>query len=320
MSTRDAVLDALREAGAGGVSGEVLARRLRISRVAVGKHVAALRDAGYTIEARAGEGYRFVSAPDLPLPTEVARLLTHPMWTRVEGAEETGSTNDDAKALARSGADEGTVVVASRQRSGRGRLGRSWDSPVGGVYLSAVLRPPVAPVDASPLALVVSVGVAHGLERLGAQPALKWPNDVLLGGSKVAGVLLEMTAEVDRVEWVVAGVGLNVHGGGSRQPDAAYLEDSIAGIRTPEAAAAVLDGIGEAYSAWRTSGFGALRGEYESRDSLVGASVTVSVVSGSVVAAGTAAGIDAMGRLLVRSDTGTVAVSAGDVTLRRSTD
>ena len=135
------------------------------------------------------------------------RLLRSGLWTDLSGGGETGSTNDDARALARAGAEQGTVVLASRQIAGRGRLGRTWESPEGGAYLSAVLRPAVSPSDVSSLALVIALGVAEALEGLGLTPSVKWPNDVLVDGAKLAGVLLEMAAEADRVDWVVVGVG-----------------------------------------------------------------------------------------------------------------
>ena len=120
MTTREAVLAALRAAGATGLSGEALAQSLGVSRVAIGKHVAALREAGYEIEADPGVGYRLISVPDGPLPAEVAPLLADASWMVLTGGGETGSTNDDARALAREGAPEGTVVLASSadRRSG----------------------------------------------------------------------------------------------------------------------------------------------------------------------------------------------------------
>lgn len=316
MSTRDLVLDGLRGAGGQRISGEALAGELGVSRMAVSKHVAALRAAGYSIEARAGEGYRLLGAPDLPIPAEVRPLLADAFWVRVAGGEETGSTNDDARVLARAGVDEGTVVVAARQLSGRGRLGRSWESPSGGAYLSAVLRPAVAPATVSSLGLVVALGVAYGLESLGARPLLKWPNDVLLEGGKVAGVLLEMAAEAERVEWVVAGVGLNVLVSESREPGAAYLTDEVSDAGPAKAAAAVLDGIARAYRVWGADGFDALRVDFQRRHSLAEAEVTVSELDGSVRAAGRVAGVDEAGRLVIQQEGSLVAVSAGEVTLR----
>ncbi len=318
MTTREAVLEALRESAGAGLSGEVLAASLGVSRVAIGKHVSALRADGYAIEARPGLGYTLVSVPDAPLPLEVERLLRPGFWSDLSGGGETGSTNDDARSLARAGAGEGTVVLASRQTAGRGRLGRIWESPDGGAYFSMVLRPPVSPAEVASLALAVALGIAEGLESLGCDPSVKWPNDVLVHDGKVAGVLLEMAAESDRVDWVVAGVGVNVcrpMPRGSGVSTAAYLRESI-GASVPEVVAALLDGIASAYGRWLDGGFEPLRAGYESRLTLSGSPVRVSNLDGSVIAEGIAHGVDEQGRLLVESEQGVVAVTAGEVTLR----
>ncbi len=304
------------------MSGEEIATELSVSRAAVAKHVAALRDSGYEIAAVAGTGYRLVSAPDLPLPSEVAPLVTDPFWVKVEGGPTTASTNDDARALARNGAPEGTAVVAARQTAGRGRLGRRWESPDGGAYVSMVLRPPLAPVSVAPLALVIGVGVAAALERFGLDARLKWPNDVLLGEGKVAGILLEMSAEADRVDWVVAGVGLNVVAPASGAlPGAAYVDGGLATDRSapsrPAVAAAVLDSVASVYRSFLAGGFDALRDAWMARDALAGSDVVVRDAMGVEVAAGRAQGVDADGRLLlVTSRDDVVAVPAGEVTLR----
>jgi BirA family biotin operon repressor/biotin-[acetyl-CoA-carboxylase] ligase len=316
------VLSALR-ARPEGVSGEEVAAALGVSRVAVAKHIAALRGLGYAIDALAGRGYRLKGAPDAPLPYEVAPLLNSAMWGPLSGGGITVSTNDDARALARAGAPEGAVCLASVQTAGRGRLGRSWESPRGGVYLSALLRPALAPADAGPLALVVGIGVALGLERLGARVALKWPNDVLALDShgstlgKLAGILLESSAEGERLVWVVAGVGVDVSAPSIPTRGAAYLAD-VAGARSGTAvtAAAVLDGIAEAYGRFASEGFGSLRDEYEDRSALDGRDVEIMGARGDRVASGRVAGVDESGRLLVDGAGGRSAVSAGDVTLR----
>lgn len=317
MHRRTEVLAALREAGPAGISGQTLAGRLGVSRVAVGKHVAALRGLGYQVAASPGTGYRLVSAPDAPLPEEVRPLLRSPMWVRLEGGGATGSTNDDAKRLALAGEPHGTAVLASEQTGGRGRFGRPWSSPKGGVYVSAVLRPEVPPVLVPPLALAAALGVARGIETLGVKPVLKWPNDVLLEGGKLAGILLEVSAEADALEWAVLGVGVNVRrpaGGGFG--GAAYLEDMGPAPLLAAVAAAVLDGLAEAYESWADSGFAALRAEYEARSALAGRDVTVRDAHGAAIAAGVVTGVDDGGRLLVRSGAQVTPVVAGEVTLR----
>lgn len=314
MSTREQVLERLR-AGTE-TSGEQLARELGVSRVTVGKHIAGLKACGYEIEAVPGSGYRLVASPDAPVPSEVAPLLSTRFYGRLEGGGDTGSTNDDARALARSGAKEGTVVLASRQTSGRGRLGRAWVSPAGGAYISVVLRPPVAPADLGPLALVVALGIARGLERLGVEAKVKWPNDVMVGGRKLAGVLLEMTAESDRVDWVVAGFGINVRRGADGWPDAAYVSDDRPEHGVPRVTAAVLDGVAAAYGEWLDHGFSAMAEEYRHRSTLIGEAVTVRSMDAIIRAEGVVVGIDDEGRLLVEGPGGVEAVSAGEVTLR----
>lgn len=313
---RVAVLRALREADSG-VSGEALAVALGVSRVAVRKHIGALCEAGWVIEARRGEGYRLVQSPDAPVPLVVGPLLTSRFFTRLEGGASTGSTNDDARDLARAGAPEGTVVLAACQTGGRGRLGRSWTSPTGGVYASIVLRPQVETPDAIVLPLVVGLGVARGLSALGADARLKWPNDLLDdGGRKVGGVLLEGLSEGWRLSWVVAGIGVNVRRGSADR--CATSVDELVGREVPlgEAAAAVLDAVAATYETWRDNGFAPLLEEYDARAWLTGREVTVSDAAGAVIASGTVSGMDSVGRLLVDGGNGRVAVVAGDVTLR----
>jgi BirA family biotin operon repressor/biotin-[acetyl-CoA-carboxylase] ligase len=316
VSTRDRVLAALL-ASDGLVSGEAIADELGLSRVAVRKHVDALRRDGCAIEVVRGSGYRLVALPDAAVPAGVGPRLTSDFWVAVEGAFSTVSTNDDAKSLAEKGAPEGTVVVASRQLKGRGRLGREWSSPEGGAYASVVLRPPVAVAEVSSLALAIAVGVARGLKSLGLDPGIKWPNDVLLDADKVAGILLEMSTEAEAVSWVVAGIGLNVSRPAEPFEGAAYLGDVLPHVSAASVCAAVLDAVAATYLEWVRDGFGALKAEYELLDALAGRTVAVSGARGDIRAQGTACGVDEAGRLLMATAQGVVAVSSGEVTLRR---
>jgi BirA family biotin operon repressor/biotin-[acetyl-CoA-carboxylase] ligase len=313
-SRRAEVASALANAGAAGLSGEHLADALGISRVAIGKHVASLRRDGYAITALRGVGYRLDALPDVLAPVEVERLITDPLWVRIEGSVETGSTNDDCKALARAGAPEGTVVVAARQSAGRGRLGRSWVSPEGGAYVSVLLRPRMRPERAPELAPAIALGVAEGLESLGVQATLKWPNDVVLADGKLAGVLLEMSAEIDCVHWVVAGCGVNVVRSAVSVAGAAYVSDARE-VSTAAVAAALLDGIAGVYREVSAGGFAAVADRYRARHALRGAAV-VRDLTGALVAEGEIEGVDDRARLLVRGPGGVAAIVAGEVTLR----
>ncbi len=318
MSRRDDVLEALRAAGGAGVSGETLAAELGVSRMAVSKHVSALREAGYDVASRPGAGYVLLGVPDAPLPAQVARLVG-PDWVRLEGGGVTGSTNADAVALARAGAPHATAVLASRQTAGKGRLGRSWASPEGGVYVSAVLRPALVPADLAGLPLAVAVGVAGELGHFGIDVSVKWPNDLLTPAGKLGGILLEMAGEADRTEWVVVGVGLNVHPF-ARTPGAAYLADEARSARAYETAAAVLDGIACGYRMLVDDGFAAVRDAFARRDALAGTRVRVHDADGRLRAEGVASGIDGDGRLVVETAAGPVALAAGDVTLAPGCD
>lgn len=318
MSRRDEVLEALRRAAGAAVSGEELARNLGVSRVAVGKHVAALREAGYRIDAVPGRGYALAGVPDAPLPAEVRMNLRSALWERLEGGGVTASTNADVAALARAGAPHGTAVLASRQTAGRGRLGRSWESPEGGVYVSGLLRPALPPSALTGLPLAIAVGVAGELGRFGVEAGVKWPNDLLVPGGKLAGVLLEISGEADRTEWVVVGVGVNVRRASHAVEGAAYLDDVAGPVGSAEAGAAVLDGIAAGYRLLTEEGFAAVRAAFTERDVLRGSQVRVADTAGGLIAGGRATGVDAEGRLLVESADGRLLpVAAGDVTLAR---
>lgn len=331
------MLAALRMAGDCGVSGEVMALELGISRVAVAQHIAALRSEGYVIQAQHGRGYRLVFSPDLPLPYEVRPLLKG-SFTHLRGGGETGSTNDDAKLQGREGAPEGTVVLASRQTVGHARLGRAWKSPEGGLYLTVLLRPEAAPHQTVALGLLTGLSVIRALEGLGVIPlVLKWPNDIfvlphaIFPGGKLVGVLSEMATQVQLVDFIVVGVGINVNrsdrGEESSLEDggkyeAAYLSD-VFGEATPRlaaVAATVIDNFETLYRQWVAAdySFVGFRDEYERRLGIMGDQVCVSSSNGRVIAEGEVMGIDEVGCLLVRAADGSVShVPSGDVTLRR---
>jgi BirA family biotin operon repressor/biotin-[acetyl-CoA-carboxylase] ligase len=207
------VLQALKTA-AGFTSGEALAARLGLSRMAVWKRIRRLKARGYVIEGSPRLGYRLLAAPDKLLPEEIIHGLRTRLFTGpVHYFESLPSTNDRAKELAAVGAPEGTLVVAEGQSAGRGRLGRHWESPPGvGLYVSLLLRPPLPPHELPQITLTTAVAVARALERAAdAAPEIKWPNDLLLAGKKVGGILTEMETEADQIRYLVVGLGLNVN-------------------------------------------------------------------------------------------------------------
>ena len=196
------------------VSGEVLAARVGLSRAGIWKRLHRLKALGYLIEGEPRRGYRLLAPPDKLLPEEIIyRLGTTTLRGPIYHFETSESTNDTAKILGAQGAAEGAMVVAETQTAGRGRLGRYWLSPPGlGIYVSLLLRPPLPPNEMPQITLSTAVSVVRALTRaVGVTPGIKWPNDLILKGKKLGGILTEMETESDQIRYLVVGMGLNVN-------------------------------------------------------------------------------------------------------------
>ena len=188
------------------VSGEMLSARLGISRVSVWKHIKKLREVGYKIEATP-KGYLFISAPDALYPWEFGEKEHN-----IHYFDEVDSTMDIARELARKQCPHFTVVIAGRQKKGRGRLKRSWLSSEGGLYFTIVVRPKIPPVLSSRVNFAASMILAQTLRNMfNINAMVKWPNDILVDGKKLSGILSEMEAEIDRVSFMSIGIGINVN-------------------------------------------------------------------------------------------------------------
>jgi BirA family biotin operon repressor/biotin-[acetyl-CoA-carboxylase] ligase len=196
------------------VSGEEIGRILGISRSAIWKYVNGLREEGYNITSVPRLGYRLDDIPDLLLPEEVKDgLNTTLLGKNIVYFKEIDSTNNKCKNLGQMGSEEGTVVVAEAQKSGRGRIGRYWNSPSGmGIWMSVLLRPQISPMEAPKVTLLAAVAVTSAIRKCtGIDVGIKWPNDLMVEGKKVCGILTEMSAEMDSVNYIVLGIGLNVN-------------------------------------------------------------------------------------------------------------
>lgn len=196
------------------VSGQQLCTQFGVSRTAVWKAINQLKEDGYQIEAVSHKGYRLLESPDILSQSEVlSRLTTDWAGQTLYYLSETGSTNIDAKRYAEEGAPHGTVVIAEMQTAGRGRRGKFWQSPAGSaIYMTILLRPEFAPDKASMLTLVMALSVADAIcEVTGLDAGIKWPNDIVVNKKKVCGILTEMNAELDYIQYVVIGVGINVN-------------------------------------------------------------------------------------------------------------
>lgn len=320
------VLEALRAGGPR--SGEALSTLLGVSRSQVWKHVGALRARGYGIEGEPGDGYRLVSTPDRLYPEQIHHgLATRWLARRIEWLEETDSTNRVAQDLARAGAPHGTAVVAEGQTAGRGRLGRRFFSPPGlNLYTSIVLRPALDTASAPTLILAAAVAVAAAVATIVDDPAaveIKWPNDVLLGGLKTSGILMEMGAEATRVAHLVLGIGVNLNVPREDFPEefrevATSLSSHLGRPVDRVAFARRLYGtLEEVLDLHAARGFEAVRPRFEARFRMPGRRLRVLQVGGDELA-GTCLGIDADGALRLRRDDGGIArVVAGDVTIAK---
>ncbi|MFP2929893.1 biotin--[acetyl-CoA-carboxylase] ligase [Pyxidicoccus sp. 3LG] len=320
QTQEELILGFLSESGSDYTSGEALSGKLGLSRAALWKRMEALRMQGYRIEAVPSRGYRLVGVPDRLSSLELSPLLsTREMGRTVHHHESLGSTNELAFRLAQDGAEHGEVVVAEQQTAGKGRRGRVWVSPPGlNLYFSAILRPELPPQRAPELTLVAAVALAETLRDWGTEAAIKWPNDVHIDGRKVAGILTELSAEPERVHFVVVGVGVNLNSREEHFPEdlraTATSLSLVTGQRVPRArfAAALWTRLEEWLERYLEEGFDAVRTRWKALSSTLGQDVLVRTDRQEL--RGVAEDIDPSGALLVRTEGGSLErVLAGDV-------
>ena len=320
---RKEILDLLKKAGDTYISGEEIATRLGVSRTAVWKHIKELRRAGYDIVSQSRSGYALKSSPDVLTPAELAPLMeTELLGKKLIYHEETRSTNEDAKVAANDGAPDGTVVVTEFQGTGHGRLSRGWFCPKGeGVLFSVILRPTsFLPQEAPKCTLLAAVAVARAIRGLGLDVGIKWPNDILAGGRKLVGILTEMSAEMERIHYIVIGTGINVNIAAEEfSPeiqDTATSLSILAGHTIDRRAllAAILREMEALYFAVQREGFAPVFAAWRELSVTLGQDVRVLGVNETFE--GTAADIDETGALLVDTPSGRRRVLAGDVSIR----
>ena len=319
--TRARLLQRLRTGGGLAQSGADLAREMGVSRAAIWKHVRRLRAEGYDIPGTSGSGYVLRSEAGALDPltsvdlTDARRVRVGRVLHVLHRVE---STNALARQLGLAGSADGTAVVAEEQTAGRGRNGRGFLSPAGGVYLSVVLRPQLPPAQASRLTLLGALAVCEAIEGCtGLHPTIKWPNDILLPGGKVCGILLEMVAREDCVDFIVLGAGVNVR---SCPPnvDAISLRAAGADIGRAVVANAILDRLDADYVALGAGRWPDLLSAWRRRCSTLGQAVEVACVGGGTLV-GIAVDVTLEGALLVDVGDAVRTVFAGDVRhLRRS--
>lgn len=307
------------------ISGEAMSARLGVSRAAVWKAIAALRDDGCEIEAAPRRGYRLLSPPDrLTAGAILPHLRTDALRERLICLDTVDSTNNYAKALAMNGGADGTAIVADEQTGGRGRLGRSFVSPKGkGIYLTLLYRPDIPPSRAINLTAYAAVAVCDGIEAAaGVRPGIKWPNDIVLGGKKLCGILTEMAVEGETgaLQYVITGIGMNInHAPEDFPPDVRAVATSLAQeLGRPVArgplCAAVINAFDDMHAAWLRGG-GDLRDRYRYGCLTLGKPVRL-LRGGTAEEAFAEALDDELGLIVRHPDGRRETVTAGEVSVR----
>lgn len=325
MSTRKKLLNELKKSFGDTVSGELLSSKFNISRAAVSKHINTLKKSGYCIESSPKKGYRLTSVSDLLLPDEISDNLPTDIFGKkdIYYYEFIDSTNNKAKLIAAEGAPEGSIVVAEYQSDGRGRKGRSWLSSTSeGICISLILRPVIPPTEVSKITLMTAVAIAETLLNLtDIDVKIKWPNDILVNGKKLAGILTEMSMEIDAIDYVVVGLGLNIN------TDADSFADEVKEIATSikietgtffsrvEIIKEFLSTFEAHYLDVQKNGFASILSRWKELSDIIGK--TASVVEAGLTIDGRIMDIAEDGTLILKDDAGKLyKIISGDVLMR----
>lgn len=306
------------------ISGEAMSETLGVSRAAVWKAISVLREDGYVIEAAPRRGYRLTAGPDRLTAGTILPHLRDPSPDRLICLDSVDSTNNYAKTFAMRGGAGGTYIVADEQTGGRGRLGRSFLSPKGrGIYLTALYRPDIPPMQAVNLTAHAAVAVCDGIEAAcGVRPGIKWTNDIVLGGRKLCGILTEMSVEGETgaLQYIIVGIGINAnHAPEDFPPDIRDIATSLAmeldrPVPRGQLCACIINALEDMYGAWLTGG-GDYRQRY--RQSCLTLGRPVRLLRGNCTEEAFAEDIDSDFGLIVRHPDGQrETVSSGEVSVR----
>ncbi len=302
--TKEEILRILREAG-DYVSGESLAEALGVSRAAVWKHVHTLIKEGYKVDVAQGKGYKLLGVPDKLYPSEVRYgLQTKLLGKKVIHMNSTGSTNTVARQLAERGVEEGTVVIAEVLTHAKGRMGRTFITKHGGVWVSAILKPSIDPAHASSITLLAAVSVAKALRGAGLEATIKWPNDVLVNGKKICGILTEMNAETDVVNFIILGIGVNVNNDLPQESATTMKLELGHEVDRVKFLQSLLEILEKDYMVFKEEGFVPILWSWRRYSDTLGRMVEVTVQDG--VVRGLAQDVDEDGSLLLKMKDGSV--------------
>ena len=322
---RKNIIDFLKSSNGNFISGEEIAKKLGISRAAVWKHIQQLRKTGYKILSSEHSGYKLQVAPDLLLPSEIQTdLKTEIIGKRISYHITTDSTNRIAKALATEGADDGTIVIAEEQTGGKGRLGRSFFSPkYKSILMTILLKPKFLPHEAPKCTLMAAVAVANAMMEFDLRPEIKWPNDILYDGRKIVGILTEISAEIEKINYIVIGIGINVNIEHEEFPD--DLQDIAASLSEMKGEKisridflrVLLEEFDKLYIEVNQKGFDGILNQWRKYNITIGRNIRVIPAGGGDEFTAIAKDIDSDGALMVKTKDGRLKkVYAGDVSIR----
>ena len=301
------------------VSGDVLAQELNISRAAIWKHIDALRKQGADIQSHAGQGYQLCS-DFFNAVTLQAQCVDHRcIGKNIQYFDCLDSSNREAMRQAEAGAKEGSVIIAEQQSAGRGRLGRTWHTVGDSLALSIILRPPLSPEQVPQLSLLTAVALQQALSQYCDDIRIKWPNDLLIHGAKVSGILTEMRAEPGLVHAVIVGIGINI-----KAPQQGWPKDIVQTVTALQShhkntisrlqcASSILKSMDQWYATYLKQGFAPIRDAWWQAHAASGQKVRVH--DGKSYIEGIAQALDDDGALLLKTQHGNQRIIAGELEL-----
>lgn len=299
------------------VSGEEIGNILGISRAAVWKNITKLKEMGYKIESISNKGYRFIDNIDVLCENEIE-------YDKLLFLDEVDSTNNEGKRQANNGCKSRLLIICNNQTAGKGRLGRSWQAEKNaGIYMSMVLRPEIIPQEASQITLVTGIAVMKAINNVtGLNTKIKWPNDIILNGKKIVGILTEMNAEMEKINYVVVGIGINVNNSEFNndiqdKATSLYIE-SKRKYKRSDIINEFIKTFDAYYDKFCNEGFEVLVKEYNKNCANVGKAVKT--VGGKMEVKGIAKGVNNKGELLIENENQIFNVLSGEVSLRLDND
>ena len=310
------------------LSGEKISKSLNLSRAAVWKNIKKLQSLGYSIESKSNTGYKLNSGTTLLLPWEISDgLQTDIIGRKIYYFDTIDSTQNFALKLSQKPHENGSIIIAERQTEGRGRLTRKWISPKGGIWLSILLRPNFELSQTSLFPMVTSLALSIAIEKvLRIKPELKWPNDLTVKGKKVAGILIDVSVESNKVDYIIIGVGINFKIQPNKISKLIKNNQKSYGITTlvketyndspVELVQQFLFELEQMYNKVISNSIGNIRKEWIKRSSTIGKNVTITTVTGLLK--GKAVGIDETGALLLSNKGKIQRILAGDITYEKS--